>query len=153
MVESGQVRLVGSKVEAFSSFPVPSPRHELLRFMGTTGYYSSFCRNFSAVTAPLIDPLHLKVQIFRSFDSQHASECIKVILSNVPILAAPSYALPFKLVVDLPVMQKADVDGCSRITEKVLTEFWKNYCSLTFFTQIRNHKHTAGEDFGVRETT
>lgn len=61
------------------SFPVPSSRHELQHFLGMAGYYRRFCKNFSAVTAPLTDLLSPKVKFARSSDCQHAFECIKAL--------------------------------------------------------------------------
>lgn len=55
VVGRGQVEPVQSKVEAILSFPVPVSRRELRHFLGMAGYYRSFCRNFSAVAAPLTD--------------------------------------------------------------------------------------------------
>ena len=44
-----------AKVEAITSFPVSTTRGVLRRFLGMTGYYRWFCRNFSSVAAPLTD--------------------------------------------------------------------------------------------------
>ncbi len=46
-VGSGQVRPLNSKIQAILDFPVPKTRRELLRFLGMTGYYRCFCKNFS----------------------------------------------------------------------------------------------------------
>ncbi|TKS65155.1 Retrovirus-related Pol polyprotein from transposon 17.6 [Collichthys lucidus] len=63
VVGRGQVRPVHTKVEAMLSFPVPSSRRELHRFLGMAGYYRSFCKNFSAVAAPLTDLLSPKLSV------------------------------------------------------------------------------------------
>uniref|UniRef100_A0AAY5KLN0 ribonuclease H n=1 Tax=Esox lucius TaxID=8010 RepID=A0AAY5KLN0_ESOLU len=60
-VGGGQVRPIGSKVEAIASFPAPTTRRQLRRFLGMVGYYRTFCRNFSAVVAPLTSLLSPKV--------------------------------------------------------------------------------------------
>ena len=49
----GQVRPVESKIEVILNYPVPTTRRELRRFLGMTGYYRCFCKNFSVVVAPL----------------------------------------------------------------------------------------------------
>ena len=51
-VGGGQVRPLEAKI---TSFPVPTTRRELRRFLGMTGYYRGFCRNFSSVAAPMTD--------------------------------------------------------------------------------------------------
>lgn len=56
-VGRGKVQPLGAKIEAIVSFPVPTTRRELRRFLGMAGYYRGFCRNFSSVAAPLTDLL------------------------------------------------------------------------------------------------
>lgn len=60
IVGGGAVKPVQAKIEAIASFPVPFTRRELQRFLGMAGYYRSFCKNFSAVAAPLTDLLSPK---------------------------------------------------------------------------------------------
>lgn len=64
------------------------------------GYYRSFCKNFSAVAAPLTDLLSPKIRFYWSNMCQHAFDCIKALLTNAPVLAAPSFSRQFKLSVD-----------------------------------------------------
>lgn len=92
--------MVHSKVEAISSFPAPVSRHKLRRFLGLAGYYGNFCRNFSAVVAPLTDLLRPKVQFRWSSDCDRAFDCVKALLTNSSILAAPVIDCTFKLFVD-----------------------------------------------------
>ena len=61
-VGGGKVRPLEAKVAAITSFPAPTTRRELRRFLGMTGYYRGFCRNFSAVVAPLTDLISPLVQ-------------------------------------------------------------------------------------------
>lgn len=46
IVGGGMVKPVNAKIEAITSFPVPSTRRELQQFLGMAGYYRSFCKNF-----------------------------------------------------------------------------------------------------------
>lgn len=100
VVGRGQVKPVHSKVETILSFPAPVSRHELCRFLGMAGYYRSFCKNFSAVAAPLTDSLSPKTRFLWSQSCQRAFECIKALLTNAPVLAAPAFDCPLKLSVD-----------------------------------------------------
>lgn len=52
-----QVRPVHAKVLAIDTFPPPSTKKELRRFLGMVGYYRGFCFNFLSVVAPLTDLL------------------------------------------------------------------------------------------------
>lgn len=50
-VENGQVCPLNSKTQAILDFPVPNTKKELRRFLGMTGYYRCFCKNFSVVAS------------------------------------------------------------------------------------------------------
>lgn len=99
-VGKGEVRPVEAKVAAIQEFPAPSTRRELRRFLGMSGYYRSFCRNFSSVAKPLTDLLSPSKSFVWTAESQAAFETIKQLLCSSPVLAAPNFTLPFKLEVD-----------------------------------------------------
>ncbi len=56
-VGQGQVRPVEEKITAVVEFPIPTTKRELRRFLGMTGYYRGFCKNFASVVSPLTDLL------------------------------------------------------------------------------------------------
>lgn len=94
----GRVRPVEAKVEAILSSP--ATRRELKRFLGMTGYYRCFCKNFAVVVAPLTRLCSPKVPFEWSGECQHAFESAKSLLCSAPVLAAPNFSQPFKLEVD-----------------------------------------------------
>ncbi|KAL7852048.1 hypothetical protein SRHO_G00178330 [Serrasalmus rhombeus] len=46
VVGNGMVQPLDAKVQAISSFSTPQTQRELKRFLGMTGYYRCFCKNF-----------------------------------------------------------------------------------------------------------
>ncbi len=46
---------VEAKIAAIVEFPMPTNKRELHRFLGMSGYYRSFCKNFAAIVSPLTD--------------------------------------------------------------------------------------------------
>nr|XP_055062771.1 uncharacterized protein LOC129445823 [Misgurnus anguillicaudatus]XP_055062772.1 uncharacterized protein LOC129445823 [Misgurnus anguillicaudatus] len=99
-VGQGKVRPVQAKVLAIQQFPSPSTKKELMRFLGMVGYYRGFCPNFSTVVSPLTDLLKNSVKFDWSENCQRAFENVKLLLTTVPVLAAPRLDMPFKLQVD-----------------------------------------------------
>lgn len=99
-VGQGQVRPVAAKVSAINEFSIPTTRRELRRFLGMAGYYRSFCRNFSSVVHPLTSLLSPSRAFVWSPECQHSFDSVKALLCSTPVLAAPDFALPFKLEVD-----------------------------------------------------
>ena len=71
-----------------------------MQYLGMAGYYRSFCKNFSAVAAPLTDLMSPKVRYKWSPSCQHSFDGIKALLTNAPVLVAPVFERPFKLAVD-----------------------------------------------------
>jgi len=116
VVGNGEVRLVQAKVEAILAFSAPASRRDLRCFLGMTGYYRGFCKNVSAVAAPLTDLLSPKVPYVWSERCEHAFQQIKSLMTNAPVLVAPNFDRPFKLAVDASAFGAGavllqDVDG------------------------------------------
>ena len=91
VVGNGEVHPVQSKVEAILAFPAPGSRRDLRCFLGMTGYYRGFCKNFSTVAAPLTNLLSPKVPFVWSERCQHAFQQIKTLITDAPALVAPNF--------------------------------------------------------------
>lgn len=100
VVGRGHVKPIDAKVYAISSFPTPSTRRELRRFLGMVGYYRGFCKNFASVVTPLTDLLSPKKSFQWSEKCQSSFNNAKALLANAPVLAAPDFKKPFLLAVD-----------------------------------------------------
>ena len=105
------------KLEALKSWPVPKNVKEVRSYLGFTGYYRPFVKNYARIARPLNDRLvghcttskgkgkkpKTKVSraVFEWTDShQKAFENLKEKLANPPVLAYADYQLPFKLRTD-----------------------------------------------------
>ena len=86
-VGGGKVRPLEAKVEAITSFRVPTTRRELRCFLGMTGYYRGFCRNFSSVAAPLTDPISPLVSFVWSDRCQTAFESCVTYFRNTSCIS------------------------------------------------------------------
>lgn len=100
LVGGGRVRPLDAKISAICDFPAPADRRELRRFLGMAGYYRAFCKNFSAVVAPLTDLLSPKVSYTWTEKCRNAFENLKSLLVAAPVLSAPDFTKPFSLAVD-----------------------------------------------------
>lgn len=99
-VGQGQVRPVALKVQAIVEFAVPRTKRELRRFLGMTGYYRGFCKNFSDVVLPLTNMLRASQNFEWTAKCQTAFDSVKTLLCSAPVLAAPRYECSFKMDVD-----------------------------------------------------
>lgn len=96
----GKVRPVKAKTEAVINFPEPTNKKELQRFLGMMGYWRKFCKNFSDVSLPLTALTQKDVPFVWTEDCQKSFQNLKAVLTNPPVLAAPNFSKPFKLMVD-----------------------------------------------------
>ena len=100
VVGQGKIRPINAKVEAIVSFPVPTNKNQLMRFLGMVGYYRKFCKNFAVVAEPLTRLLQKK-QTFNWMEYQQtAFEKVKRLLTSAPVLAMPDFDQPFIIHVD-----------------------------------------------------
>ena len=87
-------------MKAFSDFPIPTCKRELMRFLGMAGYYRKFCDNFSVIAEPLTNSPSKRTKINWTDDCQKAFDILKAILQSEPVLLAPNFAKESKLAVD-----------------------------------------------------
>ena len=94
------VRPDPEKIKAVQEFPIPKTPLDVRAFLGLSGYYRKFVRDFSRIAAPLHE-LTKKNAKFVWTDTCHASFLqLKEALISAPILAFPDFHLPFHLYVD-----------------------------------------------------
>ena len=73
--------------------------HEIRSFLGLSGFYRKFVKNFSRIALPLT-LLTSKHTIFHSGESKKcAFEKLKYLLTQTPILQLPDFTQPFFVVV------------------------------------------------------
>ena len=77
-VGQGKVQPVDAKVKNIVKFPSPTNRKEWLRFLGMSGYYRRFCKNFSTRL------LSKKVKFYWNSHCEEAFKKIKEMLITAP---------------------------------------------------------------------
>lgn len=88
------------KLSAIKLLPPPRKIRELRSFLGNTGYYRKFVRNYSAISKPLTDLLRKDVPYVWGPEQQEAFEALKATLVSPPILAHFDENLPVEILTD-----------------------------------------------------
>ena len=116
IVSQDGIRTDPEKTSAIENWPEPKTVKDVRSFLGFTGYYRRFIKNYARIARPLNDLLvghstakkdkaskksRAKKTPFVRTEAQHtAFETLKERLTNPPVLAYADYRLPFKLHTD-----------------------------------------------------
>ncbi|CAF4417489.1 unnamed protein product, partial [Didymodactylos carnosus] len=102
IVSAQGIRPDPEKLEAVRSFPTPGKAKDVRAFLGLTGYYRRFIKNYAEVAEPLFNSIrekHNPIFLFTP-ECQQAFELLKQRLISAPIVAYPNFDYPFLLQLD-----------------------------------------------------
>lgn len=88
VVSKSNLRMDPSKVEAILNWPTPRSASEVKSFHGLASFYRKFIRNFSGVSAPMIDTIKggRKCQFSWNDEANKSFEYLKTKIVEQPIL-------------------------------------------------------------------
>ena len=87
------------KIEAMQNWPTPRNVKLLHGFLGLTGYYCKFVKNYGEISAPLTSLL--KKDVFQWLDrASIAFDKLKAAMTTTPVLTLPDFNRPFIIEAD-----------------------------------------------------
>jgi len=87
------------KIQAMVDWPLPTTIKALKGFLGLTGYYRKFIRDYGAIVAPLTAMLK-KNSFSWPEPAQEAFVALKIAVTQAPVLALPNFSQPFLIECD-----------------------------------------------------
>jgi hypothetical protein len=93
VISADGVAMDSAKVDAVTTWPQPHSARGLCGFLGLTGYYQCFIKDFDSIAAPLT--LLLKEGFKWTEDGTAAFTALKAALSAAPVLHLPDFAKEF----------------------------------------------------------
>ena len=103
VVSRGKLEMDPAKTKAVVSWPTPTDRKELQRFLGFANFYRRFIRGFSSTVQPLTALTSTKLPFLWTAEAEAAFTTLKTRFSTAPILIVPNPELQFILEVDVNV--------------------------------------------------
>ena len=88
-----------SKIEMMLNWPLPHSLKELHGFLGLTGYYWRFVAHYDSIDWPLTEPLK-KDSFHWGLNADATFQALKIVVSNVLVLALPDFSCPFVVETD-----------------------------------------------------
>ena len=89
------------KCKAVQEFPQPRKVKNVRAFLGLTGYYRKFIKNYATIAAPLTDLTKKEAAFHWSDACENAFQTLKEKLTQAPILAYPDYQKEYLLYTDV----------------------------------------------------
>lgn len=86
-IENGEIRPGQEKMPAVEKFPTPRNVHEVRRFLGLTGYFRKFIKDYSRIAAPISDLTKKDVPFKWTEAQEDAANKLKKKLLEQPVLA------------------------------------------------------------------
>lgn len=88
------------KIEAVANWPTPTDLKQLRGFLGLSGYYRKFIKNYGLISRPLTDLLKKDVLFHWTPQLQMSFEALKQALISAPVLVLPDFSKPFTIETD-----------------------------------------------------
>lgn len=154
-----------SKLEAVSSWPVPTSVTQVKRFLGLASYYRRFIRNFAGIASPLHRLTEKNATFVWTPDADEAFKELKRTLCNAPVLVLPKGNANYLLDTDASgesigaVLSQRDEQGEEKVIaylSKTLNRAERQYCvtrkELLAVVRAVSHFHCYlyGQKFKVR---
>ncbi|KAJ9550331.1 hypothetical protein OSB04_014376 [Centaurea solstitialis] len=94
IIDGEGVSMDPKKIQAVLEWPTPRQVKGVRGFLGLTGYYRKFVRNYGAIAKPLTD-ITKKNNFHWDEDTQQAFDRLKHAITSAPVLALPDFSAPF----------------------------------------------------------
>ncbi len=100
VVSKEGTKLDPGKIVAVLRFPEPNTVTNVRSFLGLTGYYRKYIREYSRLASPLFQLMKKDVPFVWNQDCEQAFDALKKALVKAPILVRPDFKKPLCLDVD-----------------------------------------------------
>ena len=101
VISSRGIEVDKAKIELISKLSSPTNVKTVRQFLGHAGFYRRFIKDFSKIAKPLYKLLEKDAKFSWVEDCQKIFEELKSHLTTAPIVRAPNWQFPFKVMCDV----------------------------------------------------
>ncbi len=148
------------KVKAVNDFPIPKNMRQLQTFLGLTGYYRRFIKDYAKIAKPLFDLLKKNQKFIWNEEAHNAFNKLKDCLISTPILNLPDFSKEFTIFCDasgtgIGSVLSQVIDGKEKVIgyySKMLTEAERKWTTLEreCFSLLSAIKHFRSYVYGTK---
>ena len=91
IVGKRQLRMDPKKLHAVLNYPTPRNATDIRAFLGFTGYYRYFVKNYSAIVRPLLALTRKSATFHWGKEEQDTFDEIRTIMCRAPVLRQPNF--------------------------------------------------------------
>lgn len=99
IISGERVAVDPAKVRCILDWPEPKNVNKVCGFLGLTGYYRKFIKDYGKVAKPLTE-LTKKDNFAWGTEANAAFQLMKIIMTSPPVLVLPNFSLPFEVECD-----------------------------------------------------
>ncbi|WJZ81212.1 hypothetical protein VitviT2T_001065 [Vitis vinifera] len=100
IISSQGIEVDKAKIELIIKLPSPTTIKGVRQFLGHTGFYRRFIKDFSKLARPICELLVKDAKFVWDDRCQWSIEELKLLLTTTPIVRAPNWQLPFEVMYD-----------------------------------------------------
>jgi hypothetical protein len=96
VISGNELKMDLEKVEVIRNWPSPRNVFEVRRFHGLASFYRKFIRNFSGISAAMMDTMKKRHKVFHwTAEAERSFDLLKRKITEQPILVLPDFQKTF----------------------------------------------------------
>ncbi|GJV46227.1 putative nucleotidyltransferase, ribonuclease H [Tanacetum coccineum] len=127
-----------AKIDVIAKLPYPKNVEGVSSFLGHSGFYRKFIKDFYIISKPLTELLMKDAKFDFSDDCKKALNILKEKLTTTPIIISPNWNMPFELMCDANDFAVGDVLG-----QQINGKFKPIYYDSKTLNNAQEHYTTA----------
>jgi hypothetical protein len=110
VISADELKMDPDKVEAIKNWPSPKSIFEVRSFHGLASFYRKFIKNFSGISAPMMDTVKKRHKSFHwTQEAEKSFNLLKMKITENPILVLPDFNKTFQVKCDASIFAIGEV--------------------------------------------